>query len=467
MSENQSQAINSVPVAVSTPTKAATRGTMLIEIPVNTSPTSASKAKERLSKYPPTRKDSTIEALNEKLQKAEQRREQSNMALQSGNQEKMEKVQKKQEEIENQKKQAAVTSAKKLAKASENRENITSEKQKKAAGHVSRAMEVCNSLKKAEQEEYKNKLEAIEKSQKAAAEKRGNILGQTKQKAAEHMENVHNKIAQKGKEVREKKAALDQKLKDAEARRNVVEVSKTLHKKKAPAVCIEIDTTEIKTVANSAAKARLEAQANGDTAADTLTLENVEDKLKNAEARREQLLLQRTSSPKAKKNAAQFQQNREQLETGRKQAEEAKAKRTAGAEAKAKSINEEKAKKAGEHCTKVKAVMTSQKENEVSSKKSKAEEIATKQQAAEARHEAQLQQRKESAGTFNLKVGENAKIENEKLKGKKQSIHQKMADAEARRRVVETYKSSPAKLRISSSSSPTKRAALPPAAPAF
>lgn len=465
MSENQSQAINSMPAVVSTPTKAATRETMLIEIPVNTSPTSASKAKERLSKYPPPREDSTIETLNEKLQKAEQRREQSNTALQSGNQERMEKVQKKQKEIENQKKQAAVASAKKLAKASENRENITSEKQKKAAEHVSRAMEVCNSLKKAEQEEYKNKLEAIEKSQKAAAEKRGNILGQTKQKAAEHVENVHDKIAQKGKEVREKKAALDQKLKDAEARRNVVEVSKTLHKKKGPAVCIEIDTTEIKTVGNTAAKARLEAQANGDT--NTLTLENVEDKLKNAEARREQLLLQRTSSPKAKKNAAQFQQNREQLETGRKQAEEAKAKRTAEAEAKVKSIHEERAKKAGEHCTKVKAVLTSQKENEVSSKKTKAEEIATKQQAAEARHEAQLQQRKESAGTFNLKVGENAKIENEKLKGKKQSIHQKMADAEARRRVVETYKSSPAKFRVSSSSSPTKHAAVPPAAPAF
>lgn len=465
MSENQSQVINAMPAAIDT-TPSKSRAPMLIEIPVNTrSPTSTSKAAQRLSQYPSPRKELTIDVLNERLQGAEQRREQITTKIQSNNQEKMEKVQKKQSEIEDSKKQAAAAAAEKIAKASANRENITTEKAKKAGQRVSHAKEVCSSIKKAEQAAYKNRLDAIENSQKAAAEKRESILSQTKQKAADHSEHVHDKIAQKGKETREKKAAIDQKLKDAEARRNVAEVSKTKTKKTVSPVVIEVDTTEIKVDTNTNAKARLESHAN--EVKKSNSLENVEEKLKGADERREQYMQQRISSPKKKKNAEKFQANREQLESEKKQAVEAAAKRVSEAEAKAKSINEEKAKKAAEKNQKVKSVMTAHQETEEASLKSKAEEIAAKQNAAEVRQKAQLEQRKNSAGSFNLKVGENAKVENGKRQEKKQAINQKMMDAEARRRVVETYKASPAKFRTTSPSSPTKSSAQPPAPPAF
>jgi len=452
--------MNAMPNIDTTPSKAG-RAPTLIEIPVNTStsPTSTSKAKQRLAKYSPG-KELTMEVLNEKMQEAEARREQKTNKIQTDNQKKMEKVQKNQEQIENSKKEAVMASAKKLAKASANRENITNEKSKKAGDHVSHAKEVCNSIKKAEQAEYKNKLDAIEKSQKAATEKRESIIGQTKQKAANHVDHVHNKIAQKGKEAREKKAAIEQKLKDAEARRNVAEVKKTMPKKKA-SIVIEVDTAEITTTANAAAKARLEAQTNDKS----ISLENVEEKLKGAEERRELLMQQRISSPKNKKNAAKFQANRSQLETTKKQADDAAAKRVSEAEAKAKSINVEKAKKAAVKNAKVKTVMTAQQEAEVEQLKEAAVKTATKLQAAGERANAQLRKRKESATNFNERVGENAKAESGKLQEKKKAINQKMLDVEARRRVVETYKASPAKLNRNPPS--PKKAAQPPAPPAF
>merc|ERR1711865_759735 len=190
------------------------------------------------------------------------------------------------------------------------------------------------------------------------------------------------------------------------------EVKKTMPKKKA-SIVIEVDTAEITTTANAAAKARLEAQTNDKTT----SLENVEEKLKGAEERRELLMQQRISSPKNKKNA------------------------------------------------KVKTVMTAQQEAEVEQLKEAAVKTATKLQAAGERANAQLRKRKESATNFNERVGENAKAESGKLQEKKKAINQKMLDVEARRRVVETYKASPAKLNRNPPS--PKKAAQPPAPPAF
>lgn len=450
-----------------TPTKAS-RAPMLIEIPVNaqTSPTSASKAAKRLSSYPSPRKMHTVQDINQRLQGADERREKM-IAEKTDNKQKMERVQKNQEDLENQKKEAAAAKASKLAQAETNRENITSERVKKASEHVTHAKEVCSSIKKAEQAEYKNKLDAIEANQKKAAEKRGTIIEEKKQAAANHVEKVIDKIALKGKEEREKKSALDQKLKDAEARRNVQTTTKTIRKASSVVserakVVIEVDTTgDLAAKCNSKAKERLEAQSGEKS----ISLENVEQKLKGAEERREQYMQQRITSPKHKKNAAVFQQNREKIETSKKDADEAKAKRVADAESKAKQQIEEKAKKAAEHCNKVKQVMTSHQESEAEQIKTKKESIETKQQAAEARHQEQLQQRKEGAITFNNKVGENAKGANEKLKTKRNELDQKMRDAEARRRVVETYKSSPAKFRNGIPS--PKRAAQPPTPPKF
>merc|ERR1711865_1263666 len=225
------------------------------------------------------------------------------------------------------------------------------------------------------------------------------------------------------------------------------EVKKTMPKKKA-SIVIEVDTAEITTWANAAAKARLEAQTNDKTT----SLENVEEKLKGAEERRELLMQQRISSPKNKKNAAKFQANRSQLETTKKQADDAAAKRVSEAEAKAKFIN-------------VETVMTAQQEAEVEQLKEAAVKTATKLQAAGERANAQLRKRKESATNFNERVGENAKAESGKLQEKKKAINQKMLDVEARRRVVETYKASPAKLNRNPPS--PKKAAQPPAPPAF
>jgi len=465
--------MNTLEINTNTPSKAS-RAPMLIEIPMNrTSPTSASKAAKRLSSYPSPRKEHTIKDINERLQGADQRREKM-ITAKIDNKQKMERVQKNQEDIKTSKKEAAAAKACKLAKAEANRENLVVERVKKAAEHVTHAKEVCSSIKKAEQAEYKIKLEAIEASQQKAAEKRGTLIEEKKMAAASHVESVHDKIAQKGKEEREKKAALDQKLKDAEARRKVVEVNKTMqNSRKASAivterakVVIEVDTSgDLTAKCNPSVKNRLEAQSNSEKKS-SLSLENVEEKLKGAEERREQYMQQRLSSPKHKKNVGKFQQNREKIENTKKEADEAKAKRAAEAELKAKLLNEEKAKKAGEHCIKVKQVMASHQESEAVQMKSKKESIETKQQAAEARHQAQLQQKKEGASTFNLKVGENAKSENAKLKTKRIELDQKMKDVEARRRVQETYKASPAKLRVGGATSP-KRAAKPPAPPTF
>jgi len=466
MSENQPTALQ-----ITTPNKAA-RAPMLIEIPMNTqtSPTSASKAAKRLAAYPSPRKAQTVDDINQRLQDAGERRDKITTAKNENNAKKMESAQQKLQEIENCKQVAAAASATKLTKAEINRENINSERVKKASEHVTHAKEVCASLKKAEQEDYKNKLDAIEISQRNATEKRDAIIGQKKQAAAEHVEQVHDKIAKMGKEDREKKAALDQKMKDAAARRNVAEVSKTIPRKVSAVVTerakvvIEVDTTgELASKCNPKAKERFESQTNNEK---NLSIECVEEKLKGATERREQHIAQRLSSPTHKKNAATFQQNREKIEHDKKENEMKVAKRVEEAEMKAKQINEDKAKKAAEHCDKVKQVMTSHQVSEADQIKTKQEQIKTKQEAADARHQAEIQRVKDSASTFNLKVGENAKVESTKLKEKKMNLVQKMKDVEARRRVVETYKASPAKLRAPGAASP-KKAAQPPAPPNF
>merc|ERR1719258_112030 len=224
-------------------------------------------------------------------------------------QEKRERVMKKQEEMEKAKREAAAAKEAKLAKVSAKGESIRSEKAKKIEEHNAHAKEVCNSIKKAEQAEYQKKKDEIEASQKAAAAKRESLAQQAKQKLTDHTEKVHNTIAQKGKETREKKAALDQKLKDAEARRNVAAVAKTLPKTKAAAkkvALIEVDTSEIAVDTNTNAKARLESQKK----AEEHSLETVEQKLRSAGERREQLKQQKLASPKAKRNAEKVAQNR-------------------------------------------------------------------------------------------------------------------------------------------------------------
>jgi colicin import membrane protein len=472
MSENQSQAINIAGAAAPPPLDMnVSKKPMLIEVPVNTA-VSPSKASQRLAQYTSPRKDYTLESLNERLNGAEQRREEAASKLHNNKQEKLQKVQKKQEEMQQAKKAAAAAKEEKLAKVSAKRESITSQKAKKIEEHNAHAKEVCSSIKKAEQADYQKKRDEIEAGQKAAAAKRDSLAQQAKKKLFEHAEKVHDTIAQKGKEAREKKAALDQKLKDAEARRNVAEVAKTLPKTKAAVkkvAVIEIDTTEIAVDTNTNAKVRLEAQKK----ADEHSLETVEQKLRSAGERREQLKQQKLASPKAKRNAEKVAQNREQLESEKQAAVAAAAKRAAEAEAKAKAALEAKAKKAGEHNTKVEATATARQETAQAELKSKAEAIASKQQAAAMRAEAQLQQRKDSAASVSQRVGEKARAETDKLKEKKQALDQKMADHEARRRVVEqsvvTHNyCSPAKLRPAANEAGSpKRAAKPPAPPAF
>lgn len=470
MTENQSQAINMSAAAPSPLDMSASKKPMLIEVPVNTS-TSPSKASQRLAQYTSPRKEYTLEGLNERLNGAEQRRVESASKVHTNKHEKRERVMKKQEEMEKAKREAAAAKEAKLAKVSAKGESIRSEKAKKIEEHNAHAKEVCNSIKKAEQAEYQKKKDEIEASQKAAAAKRESLAQQAKQKLTDHTEKVHNTIAQKGKETREKKAALDQKLKDAEARRNVAAVAKTLPKTKAAAkkvALIEVDTSEIAVDTNTNAKARLESQKK----AEEHSLETVEQKLRSAGERREQLKQQKLASPKAKRNAEKVAQNREQLESEKQAAVAAAAKRAAEAEAKAKAALEAKARKAGEHNIKVEATATAHQETAQAELKSKAEAIASKQQAAAERAEAQLQQRKDSAASVSQRVGEKARAENGKLKEKKQALDQKMADHEARRRVVEqsvvTHKSSPAKLRPAGNGNGSpKQAAKPPAPPSF
>lgn len=469
MSENQNT-MNALEIT-STPNKVS-RAPMLIEIPVNqqSSPTNASKAAKRLSAYPSPRKEHTIEDIHERLQTAEQRREKM-MAAKTENKDKLvERVQKNQEENEKSRQEAAAVQASKLATAETNRENVMNARAKKAGEHFSNAKDVCSSIKKAEQAEYKTKLNAIEASQKKAAEKRDIIIEEKKQAAASHVEKVHDKLAQKGKEDREKKAALNQKLKDAEARRNIHEVNKIMSRtpsKNKAKVVIEVDVTsgDLTAKCNIKAKERLEAQAASDK---TISLENVQEKLKGAEERREQHMQQRLSSPQHKKNFAAFQQNREKLETEKKEADEMKAKRVAEAEVKAKAKLEEKAKKAGEHFSRAKKVMTSQQELTAEATKNKLVNIESKQQAAEARRNSELAHKKENAKVANDKVGEIAKVNTERISTKKAAIDQKIKDANVRRVTMETYKStnSPAKLRTNGATSP-KRAANPPAPPLF
>lgn len=451
MADNQNQTVNVMASNVVTPMKARAKKE-LIEIPVNTqvSPKSASKAAKRFSGSPSPKKKHTIEGIKKKLQSADERREKVNLDK-GDNKQKMKRVAKNQEELARSKKEAADAKAKKLATADANRDTITDGRAKKAAEHVSRAKEVCVSIKKAEQAAYKNKREAIDSSLQKATENRDNILDKKKQAAADHVDHVHDTIAQKGKEERERKASLDQKMKDAEARRHVAETNKSMKpSRKASAavtgrakVVINVDTSgDLAAKCTTKAKERLEAQSNTNATNSTnLSREDVENKLKSAEERREKYLKQKKASPKTKKNAATFMENRDKIDTSRLEADELKAKRTAEAALKASRITEDKAKKAAEHCSKVKQVAASHHASAADKLASKKESLETKQHTAEARHHAQMQARKEQASIFNFKVGETAKTEGEKVKVKRREMEQKLKDAEARRSLQVAVKS--------------------------
>lgn len=207
------------------------------EIPVenNPSPFKKSSAAARLSSYPsPADKrasTSAREALQQKHEAAEQRRVkmQRQRALSPKNKDRTQRAQIRRIQLLGSKKHAAAAGHLKRANAERNRQKLQEQRGKKAGQHVMRARAVAAAQKNKEQSDKGQKRENIQKQLEKAEQRRSEFLAQKKGVAERANQQVQSTLHQNSATLRQKRSALDQKQKDAAARRHVSEMHKARH----------------------------------------------------------------------------------------------------------------------------------------------------------------------------------------------------------------------------------------------
>jgi hypothetical protein len=204
----------------------------VIEIPITPrSPTNnPPKVVERLASYS-GKEPATLEKVQERMRNAEERRHQFQQEKKSPSKAKdrHQRVEINRIQLKSSKRNAAAASNLKRANAEMNKNKLVAQKARKASQQYARAKARNANLKNAENAEVK--LAAVTGKQDAAALRREQFLMERKESAERNNMNVQEKRREKEQELRAKKAAQEQKLKDAAVRRNVAVHQKTWHHK--------------------------------------------------------------------------------------------------------------------------------------------------------------------------------------------------------------------------------------------
>jgi hypothetical protein len=288
-----------------------------------------------------------------------------------------------------------------------------------------------------QQEAPGKKREQIDAQQKSAAERREQHLAQKQLSAKKSAQKIQNAKGIKDRELREKKAALDQRMKDASVRRSVgVErrvAQQALLQRRKEANVIEIPVSEgSPPTSPSKVAARLASYSAGKQ---PLTMDKVQERMREAEARRQQYQYEQSSPAKKRDRQQRVEINRVQIQHSKRYAAAAGNLKRANAEENRRKLTEQKTKKASQQYSRAKARNASMKDSE-RDHEGKMAAVAGKQNAAALRREQFLMDRKESAERSNNAVQEKRREKEHVQRKKKAAIEQKQKDAAVRRSVA-------------------------------
>jgi hypothetical protein len=348
--------------------------------------------------------------LSRKQASAEKRREQKLRGKQFPPQQKAERFSMNVHEIQTEKREASAKTAKRLADAEAKRQAIQGQKIKKAGENYSRAKELAASKRASKQEAHNDKLSKLQSQQNSANERRAQIMNQKRQSAQKFSNRVEMAKATSETKLKGQRAAIDRKLDDATARRNVSKEKKSTHafalghsrEGHAFEIPVENNPSPFKT---SSAAARLSSYPSpADKRASTSAREALQQKHEAAEQRRVEMQRQRALSPKNKDRTQRAQIKRIQLLGSKKHAAAAGHLKRANAERNRQKLQEQRGKKAGQHVMRARAVAAAQKNKEQNDKGQKRENIQKQLEKAEQRRSEFLAQKKGVAERANQQV---------------------------------------------------------------
>lgn len=196
----------------------------------------------------------------------------------------------------------------------------------------SSVLQVASSLKRAEQESYSSQKKAGEQQQQAAAERREKYLAQRTLSAKKKSRKIVEAKVEHTNKLKEKRVALEQKMNDATARRNVIEsckISKSQQKRSRSPTLLEIPVegfvdSAANTVKEFQLLERLSSYSSPCKRRETEDPHEAEAalkaKLQNVEQRRQQHIQKRALSPKSKQRAEKVAMNREKLLSSKQEA---------------------------------------------------------------------------------------------------------------------------------------------------